>query len=303
VVTALLVCALAAALSTALLVHVDDWIEHVAAGRDRAQALELARAGVDFARVILAEDQRLTAVDTLDEDWARILPPMSVEGGQLSGRIEDLQGRWNLNNLLRGGSIDSEALSTYRRLLVVLGLGEELADSLADWLDSDEKARPGGAESAYYLNLKPPYPAANGALEHVSNLRRIKGYDGTVLQRLAPYVAALPGVQPVNLNTAPPEVLHAIEPTLSLSEARQLVASRRSAYFRDLADFRARLPNPASATLASAVGVSSQYFLATAEIVVGSSRLVLNSLLERSAARGRAGGTSGKPKILWQSMQ
>ncbi len=305
VLTALLICALAAALASALLVHVDDWIEHVAASRDRAQTLELARAGVDFARVILAEDSRLTAVDTLDEDWARILPPMSVEGGQLSGRIEDLQGRWNLNNLLRGGGIDAEALATYRRLLQAIGLRDDeattLADTLADWLDADEKSRPNGAESAYYLSLQPPYPAANGELEHLSNLLRVKAYDSHLIRRLTPFVVVLPGHQPVNVNTATPEVLHAIAPSLNLSEARQLVLARRIAYFRDVADFHARLPNTGRTQTGNSqsgnlLSVTSQYFLASADIQVGNAHLVLNSLLARSPG-------AGKPKILWQSMQ
>ena len=40
-------------------------------------------------------------VDTLEEDWATIPPSLPVEGGFVSGRIEDLQGRFNLNNLLK----------------------------------------------------------------------------------------------------------------------------------------------------------------------------------------------------------
>ena len=44
---------------------------------------------------MLKEDKRKTSIDTLDEDWAVELPPTLVEGGSISGSIEDLQGRFN----------------------------------------------------------------------------------------------------------------------------------------------------------------------------------------------------------------
>src|SRR5690606_18135181 len=36
--------------------------------------------------------------DHLGEEWAVELPPLPVEGGVIAGRLEDLQGRFNLNN-------------------------------------------------------------------------------------------------------------------------------------------------------------------------------------------------------------
>jgi general secretion pathway protein K len=294
VVGALLVCALAAALATSLLGRIDDWIGQVASSRDRAQALELARGGIDYARVILADDLLKTKVDTVDEDWARVLPPIGVDGAELSGRIEDQQGRWNLNNLLKDGTVDREALAVHRRLLAALGIPAELADTLADWLDADDTLRPGGAESAYYLSLQPAYPAANRAMEHPSNLLRVKGYDAAMVRRLAPFVTVLPGRQPVNVNTAPAEVLHALFADLSLADARQLVAARQTAHFRDTDDFRARLPDRDAAPAAE-VSVSSQFFLARANVQVGGARVALSSLLARDGAK--------RPTVLWQSQQ
>lgn len=295
VIGALLVCALAAALATALLARTDDWIEQVASSRDRAQALELARGGIDYARVILTDDGRRSIVDTLDEDWARVLPPIGVDGAELSGWIEDQQGRWNLNNLLKEGAIDAEALAVYRRLLAALGLPAALADTLADWLDGDEDTRPGGAESAYYLSLRTPYPAANRPLEHVSNLLRVKGYDAAMLRRLASFVTVLPGRQPVNVNTAPAEVLHALHPGLSLADARQLVAARQTAHFRDVADFRKRLEDGDAGRAAADISVASRFFLARATVRLGGARVAVSSLLARDGA--------DKPTILWQSLQ
>lgn len=296
VIMAMLVTALAAVAATALLVRMDRWVQRVAAGRDYGQALELARGGMTYARAILAEDGRQSAVDHLGEDWARRLPPFSAEGGELEGSIDDLQGRWNLNNLLDGPGIDPAALRVYRRLLESLGLDPGLAEVLADWLDADEDARPGGAESAYYQALPNPYPAANSPLDHLQNLRRLRGYDQAVITRLAPFVAVLPGKQGVNVNTAPPEVLAAIQPGLTLAEARQLATSRKSAWFKDGADFRSRLPRadlPPSDTPASA---SSSFFLVQTVARFGNAEARLQALVQRDPGRSL-------PPILWQSEQ
>lgn len=296
IIAALLVTALAAALATALLVRMDNWIDRVSLSRDKAQALELARSGTDYARLILQEDARRTLVDTLDEEWARVLPPFAVEGGELSGQITDLQGKWNLNNLRAKNGIDRQALQTYRRLLQIVGLPGELADTLADWMDSDDDTREGGAESAYYLGLTPPYRAANHELEHFSNLLRVKGYDPDVLRRLAPFTTVLPNSQPINVNTAPAEVLMAVEPTLDLADARQLVRVRQKAYFRSVGEFRERVPGQAAVTATSGLTVSSSYFLLSVLARFGGARATQQTLVERQPGAAR-------PKILWQSLQ
>jgi general secretion pathway protein K len=43
-------------------------------------------------------------VDDLSEPWANLPPSLPIEGGKIAGRIEDLQGRFNLNNLIKSAS-------------------------------------------------------------------------------------------------------------------------------------------------------------------------------------------------------
>lgn len=291
---AMLVTALAAVSATALLVRVDRWVQGVALARDHAQALELARGGVAYARAVLAEDAARSAVDHSGEDWARRLPPFAAEGGELEGAIEDMQGRWNLNNLLGNGTVDAQALAVYRRLLAILSLDPALAEVLADWLDADEDARAGGAESAYYLAQPTPYRAANAALDRLESLRRLRGYDEAVIARLEPFVSVLPGRREVNVNSAPAEVLAAIQPGLSLAAARQLVVSRTSAWFRDEADYRARLPQENLAPGVTAVAVGSRCFTIRAVARYGLAEARLEALAERGVGKAL-------PQILWQS--
>lgn len=302
IIIALLVTALVAALAANLLVDMDDWLEHVTLSRDKAASRELAYSAFDYARELLAADGRHSTVDTLDEQWSRVLPPITAENNELQGRIIDLQGRWNLNNLVHDGVVDEEAIAVYRRLLIGLGSSAEaasqLADSLADWIDSDDSKRTAGAENAYYLALDPPYPTAGHALDQLSNLLRIKGYTPALVERLRPYVTVLPGRQPVNVNTAAAEVLQAIQPGLGPAAARQLVQSRQAIYFRDIADFRNRLPDKNLPQGSTQLTVSSNYFLISTNARInppGGVQTRLLALLHRPIG--------GQPTLLWMSQQ
>lgn len=296
-VTAMLIVALAAATASLLLGRMEGWIDRVALSRDKAQAAELARAGVAYARAVLAADAAASAIDALDEDWARVLPPLRHESAEVSGRIDDAQGRFNLNNLRRDdGRIDEAALTAYRRLLAVLGLPDELADTLADWLDADDSARAAGAEADYYLAQGGPAGAAGRPLEHLAGLGRVKGYTPRNVERLQAFVIALAGSQPVNLNTAPPELLSALQPGLGLAAARALAASRNAVHFRDADDFRKRLPADNLPAPLLPVATASQHFLINIEVGNGQARSRIASLVGRQSA----GDAS---RILWQSIQ
>lgn len=302
IIAALLVTALATVLAVGLLRDVDDWLGAIGLRRDKAVSRELAHSAIDYARAILADDQQRTAVDTLDEPWNRVLPPISAENSEIRGQIVDQQGLWNLNNLLRDGVIDEEALAVYRQLLGNLGIPPEtagqLADSLGDWLDSDDSVRPGGAESAYYQSLPTPYPSANHSLDQLSNLRRIKGYTPGLIERLGAYATVLPGRQPINVNTAPAEVLQAVQPGLGRAAARQLVQMRQSAYFRDVADFRNRLPDKNLPEGGTTLSVISHFFLVQASAHTNppaGARTRLSALLQRA--------NGAPPTLLWMSQQ
>jgi len=68
----------------------------------REQAYHYVDGMEQWARLILTRDRREGASDHLLEDWAqgKLLPPTPINGGEMSGFLEDLQGRINLNNLV-----------------------------------------------------------------------------------------------------------------------------------------------------------------------------------------------------------
>jgi type II secretory pathway component PulK len=69
---------------------------------------------------------------------------------------------------------------------------EELVLNLVDWVDADDVRRRGGLEDEWYQGRTPPYRAANQPLLSVDELRRVQGFDGKLVEALAPYVGVFP---------------------------------------------------------------------------------------------------------------
>ncbi|MFH1603469.1 MAG: type II secretion system minor pseudopilin GspK [Pseudomonadota bacterium] len=217
---------------------------------------------------------------------------MPVDNGELLGHIEDQQGAFNLNNLVSNGKVNVTQLAHFQRLLSILSLPPELADALADWIDQDSEPQPrGGAEDAYYLELDPPYLAANRPLIDVAELALVRGFDDNVRARLRPFVTALPETTPVNVNTASAEVIAAVVDGLGLGGAQTMVTQRDRTYFRDPAEFINRLPRGTTAE-AQDISVSSNFFLATLRVTIGGAQARGAALLWRSSG--------GWPAIVWR---
>jgi len=292
IVLAMGVVALAALAAIAMMVAQSTWSRQVELTAGHAQAQLLIQAGLDWARAVLSDDRRSNSVDHLGEPWALRLPPMPVDKGELSGYIEDQQGKFNLNNLVKGGKVNLAQLAHFQRLLSVLGFPTALAGALADWIDADSEPQPqDGAEDAYYLSLQPPYLAANRPLIDVAELALVRGFDDNVRARLRPFVSALPVFTPVNMNTASPEVIAAVVDGLGLDGARALVEKRARAYFPDRTDLLNQLPRGVLVATED-ISFSSDYFIATTRVTIGGAQARGSALLAR--------GIAGWPAIVWR---
>lgn len=267
---AMAIMAMAAVAATAMLVALSTWSRQSGLVADHVQAEELVTAGGDWARAMLFDDRRTSGdIDYAGEPWALRLPPIPFENGELVGRIEDQQGLFNLNNLVRNGKLDVTQYARFQRLLAILGLPADLAGALADWLDADGVPQPaGGAEDAYYLGLSQPYLAANAPLTDLDELALVRGFDAGVRARLAPFVTALPGNTALNVNTAPAEVLAAVVDGLGLDAARTLVARRDGIFYRNNADFLSQLGTGVTVP-GPDIRVGSDYFLVTLRVTYG----------------------------------
>lgn len=293
---ALLVVALATSLASTLIWRQDLWLRQVETRRDLAQARLLSLAGIEWARAILAEDARTSVIDHGGEPWATVVPAMPAEGGEIGGGMADEQAKWNLNNLVRNGQISLGDLAVLRRLLDLLQLPPELATTLADWLDNDSAAESEGAEDPYYLRQTPPTLSANRELDDLDNLLRVRGFSKTVVERLRPYVSALPGYNPVNINTASAIVLDALLADLSTADIQQIVADRERAPYRDISDFRARQSRQDLKNLAGTdrLDTRSRYFSVSIHARFGNADTFTTALLDRQTAW---------PALVWQKYE
>lgn len=259
-----------------------------------AQAREIALGGEQWAVSILARIRRsedYQGVDARNQAWAQQLPWTAVEEAHVTGSIQDMQGRFNLNSLVNGNKVDVIALARFERMLESLEIDPEVAQAVIDWLDlNGDTTYPAGGEDDYYLALVPPYLAANRPATTASELRLIRGIDAARWNRLAPHVTALPESTPINVNTATPVVLQAIVPGLDRSAAGSLADRTKEEPFDTVDAFLEHrlVSDTANGRAAESGGLSvgSDYFRVRVDVEVGAIEYTHYSWLERGPDGG-----------------
>lgn len=254
---AMLILSLVATLAGAMVWQQWRAIQVETAERARTQASWILAGALDWARLILREDGRNQGVDHLGEPWAVPLAEARLstflatdkdnndDGPEafLSGSISDAQSHYNLANLAPAGQVVPAEVAVLKRLLDNIGVAPDLADTLAAGLRdagigaAADPAAIAAAASAAAASGVVASPSANPPLlpQNVAQLRWL-GIDKDTLSRMQPYVILLPGPTPVNLNTAPREVLAAVIDKLDLAGAQRLVQARERSPFRSVAD-------------------------------------------------------------------
>lgn len=218
--------------------------------------------------------------DYLGEEWAIQLPPVPVDGGTITGWLEDLQGRFNLNNLVTPQGVEDQiAVQQFQRLLALLELDPTLAGPVVDWIDADGEARfPHGAEDASYAGTDPPYRTPNSQITSSAELMAVSGFDRESYERLAPYVATLPSGTALNVNTASDVVLASLSDEIDLETARFLINERGDGPFADIDAVFGGWVEPEFLQRIDGV---SEHFLLTATVTLGTSQLLVRSVLQR----------------------
>jgi general secretion pathway protein K len=237
IVTAMILVALVVTLSTTMVWQQWRAVSVETAERARTQAAWILVGALDWARLILREDARSGRPTALTEPWAQPLPETRLASfladdksrvedapeAFLSGTIQDAQARYNLLNLVDGeGKPVAVELATLQRLCDLAGLPGGSAERIATGMAA--ALAPAVAEGNRTAPLLP---------RAIDQLRWF-GLDAAAIARLAPSVVLLPVRTPVNLNTAPREVIAAVVPGLDLATAERIVRERQSAPLRNL---------------------------------------------------------------------
>jgi general secretion pathway protein K len=253
----------------------------------REEAIQAALGAESWVLTILRQDSQDSDTDHYGEIWASEMPVLPLGGpgesiqGEIFGEVEDLQGRFNINNLVdNNGEVDQQALEQYQRLLVSLGLDARLAGITADWIDADQDASfPDGAEDSLYTGIVPPYRTANQMITSASELAALDGMDKAILDTLLPHVATLPAGTSINVNTATGPVLQSLDENLTVADVERLLSERGEAGFADVNNTFSSLVTP---DVLNQLAESSDYFRLKVIVQVDTVRITYFSLLERS---------------------
>jgi len=286
-VTALLLTALATIMAVSLVSNQHLDIRRTGNLIDGNRAYLFALGIEEWVKQVLVRDD--LAKDALDEDWALTLPPIVVEGGQVSGRIEDMQGRFNINNLFENDVISERDVAIFRRLLINLGLDIALVEPVLDWLDKDVDTRfesGSGAEDDEYMGYEVPYRTANGQMTSPSELLLVKGFDLRTFQTLQPYITTLPTRTTINVNTASAVLISALNENITLADAESIIALREENSFDNINTFIQQDVLKAQNLPADGLDIKTNYFLLDAFARYGErGRGKLYSVLYRQGAR------------------
>jgi len=197
--------------------------------RKKLKAEYLAKAGVELARMMLAE---ISDPDTLNPDTSIYLAKGSDEkvrgaaislawggvaevtrelgAGTVDVTVRPENARISLKDIIDVSNPENTG-AMWQPLFEAAGVPWEqrdaLIDCLLDWVDQDEMTHLSGAESEYYESLDPPYKSKNAALDTVDELALIKGFDGklpesevTIYQALSGFLTTYATDQKININ-------------------------------------------------------------------------------------------------------
>ena len=263
------------------------------------QARAYADAGTQIARMRIGD---LVASNpariTLAGGWMGTPQSIPVPGGIATARVTDGGNCFNVNSVVTGESeaslkVRPIGVSQFQALLQALGVdarqAQGAAAALADWIDSDSVAQPGGAEDETYAQAPRPYRAANRLMVDASELRAVNGITPAIYDLARPWVCALPvtDLSPININTLLPTqaplFAMLLPGQLSVVQARQLLAQRPPDGYGSTVQFWA-MPSLSGLSpmteVAEQVKLTTGFFEVDVSVNVGGTQLVERALID-----------------------
>lgn len=282
--TAVLVVAIGTLIATNLL-----WLstldqQRTAAALYNDQGLQYALGAEAWVGDILRQDlEESPDADHLGEIWAQEISPLPIEGGFIVGRVSDMQGLFNINNLVNDEGVEDEVMvAQFERLLALVGLDPGLVGPIVDWLDPDVEPRfPTGGEDSAYSRTEPQYIVANGMVTSVTELRAVIGFDEEIYAAIAPYVTALPRGTLLNVNTADAVILASLSDEIDLSLADSLLRERGDFNFVNV---ESTFQGLVSEDMLPRIDGVSDHFLLTGQVTIGDATLRIRSVMQRHSS-------------------
>jgi general secretion pathway protein K len=304
ILTAMLTVVLVATLAASTLWQQWRGVEVESAERARTQSGWVLAGALDWARLILREDARKGGADHLAEPWAvplasarlssflaadrsDALAADATQDAFLSGQITDLQSRLNTANLVQDGKIHAPSRLAFARLFKLLNLPAHELALLADNLllaQASGGAAPGPDKSPAASAAAPLLPQD---LDQLAWL----GLSARTLALLRPFVTVLPERTPVNLNTAPVEVIYACVKTFDVAAAHAFVNARNLTHVASLQDAFTLVGGTAAEFNEAQHSTTSHFFEVRGQLQIEQTRVQAQSVVQRVGL---------EVKTLWQ---
>jgi general secretion pathway protein K len=255
----------------------------------------LARSGVNIGLALLAADARakmqqglqtIAPNENLTDAWAAPFPPMALEGGKVSLTIVDEARKLNLNSMVKRNALNQNQILKIQRLFTILDVNVELVQGIIDWITPAGSNQAGGGSGDFYLGLKPPYQPRYGPMPTIGDLQMVKGFNEAIFNRVSPFLTVMPETA-VNANTAPPQVLAALEPELTEDQklVEELIDTRAIRPFSQPTDIM-NIPDFAQIgqRLSKDVQMRSQFFTITGIGTYAGARKIITATFHRESS-------------------
>jgi general secretion pathway protein K len=307
VVTAMLLTTLAISIVASLFWQQQVQVRSMENQRLQSQTKWIQRGALDWASVILRVNYG--QYTSLDQVWATPLAETRLDqyiereriqgenfDASLSGQVLDATARYNLNNLAKGGIVEKSQVEVMRSLLTNLRLEARLAVPIAEFVAAGQQLAPVPENTDPTTVVRPRRSGAPMRLERVDDLLMVPGLKPESVERLRPFVIVLPSSNTdVNVNTASPEVLAAVLPGSSMSEANSLIAQRQRTPWIDVPNFKLTWKGGVEG-VEPRITAKSTYFLVQSRIRLDRAALDAESLVQ-------VGGSNlinpGSVNVIW----
>ena len=278
---ALIVVSLVTICVSSLMWQQDFEIRKTRIYKENTQVSWLQRSLIDVVRLVLRIDLvNSQEVDHLGEIWALPIEnsriddylknqdlPEELKSIKFGGLIQDAQGLFNIANLWDANlnTVNVTGVQTYANLLEQLGLNKNLADLTAQYVLRNSRR-----------------------LQYLDELINIPGYSSDMLKRLSQFTIVLPQPTTVNLNTTSIEVLLALWPSLSQTDAARFIQLRLNMPLKsqnDITQLLSKIQPNKTTQATSSVGVKSDYWLAHTNMLIDQRNIYTQTLIQRFTTR------------------
>ncbi len=198
----------------------------------------------------------------------------------------DVQGRFNLNNLVNSDSIDG-----FKNMMRAISAQSfEMSDEIIQKAQSNVNVSP---DTMPEQGNQLPFASA-------TQLRPLPKMTAEHFNKILPYLFALPAVVPLNVNTATEYSLMSLDPNITITTAQSIIKMRKNMNgFKQIEAFLSLAPLQGIEVNTDMVTIQSQFYLAKIRVNYQSCELTLYSLLGMGNQPDNSTGVS----VYWRSFE